>query len=99
MMGPSSDRPESCAHLDQIRSQIRGEHSCSQCVALGDRWVHLRQCMTCGKIGCCDSSKNKHASRHAGEVAHPIARSHEPGEEWLWCYVDQLLIEREPTKA
>ena len=60
----------------------------------GDRWVHLRMCMTDGAVLCCESSKNKHASRHAGEHAptHQVARSVEPGEDWLWCYTDQVLV-------
>ena len=57
---------------------------------LGSSWVHLRMCMSCGKIGCCDSSPNRHASRHASEVSHPIVRSAEPGEEWSWCFVDEV---------
>jgi Zn-finger in ubiquitin-hydrolases and other protein len=57
-------------------------------VKIGSHWVHLRMCMECGKIGCCDDSPNRHASRHAHEVSHPIIRSAEPGEDWSWCYID-----------
>ena len=83
-----------CAHLDRIAvtelpSPIAG---CEECLQTGDRWVHLRMCLTCGKIGCCDSSPNRHASGHAREVAHPIARSAEPGEDWRWCYVDEVAL-------
>ncbi len=86
---------ETCTHLDQIRvldvpARVEG---CEECLAIGGRWVHLRMCMTCGQVGCCDSSKNKHAHKHADEVGHPIARSKEPGEEWMWCYVDETLVE------
>ena len=62
---------------------------------MGDTWVHLRTCATCGRVGCCDSSENKHAHKHADEAAHPIARSKEPEEDWLWCYVDEALVEPE----
>jgi uncharacterized UBP type Zn finger protein len=83
-----------CGHLDQVRvtalpASIAG---CEECLKTGSRWVHLRMCMTCGKIGCCDSSPNRHASRHAREVGHPIARSAEPGEEWSWCFVDEVAF-------
>ena len=66
-----------------------------QCIVLNDTWVHLRTCATCGRVGCCDSSKYKHAHRHADEAGHPIARSREPGENWLWCYVDEILVRAE----
>lgn len=83
-----------CSHLDRIEvvdlpGSIVG---CEQCLASGSGWVHLRMCQTCGKIGCCDSSPNRHASRHAHELSHPIARSAEPGEQWSWCYVDELMF-------
>jgi uncharacterized UBP type Zn finger protein len=81
-----------CTHLDQIRDVEPSTTGCLQCIALGDTWVHLRQCMTCGTVGCCDSSKNKHASRHARDLDHQIVRSLQPGEDWLWCYADQTLI-------
>ena len=83
-----------CTHLDQIErfelpEQISG---CEDCLAIGARWVHLRMCMTCGKIGCCDSSPNTHATKHAHASSHPIVRSAEPGEDWSWCYVDELMF-------
>ena len=83
-----------CTHLDQVRvtelpSSIAG---CEECLATGSTWVHLRMCTTCGKIGCCDSSPNRHASLHARDVGHPIARSAEPGEDWSWCYVDEVAL-------
>ena len=84
-----------CAHVDQIREVASTSEGCEQCIAMGGTWVHLRTCMTCGQVCCCDSSKNKHAHKHAAEAAHPIARSKEPGEEWLWCYVDEALVEPE----
>jgi len=85
---------EACSHLDQI--QITPPESvagCEECMKIGDRWMHLRVCMTCGKVGCCDSSKNKHASKHAAVVGHPIMRSAERGESWCWCFVDQVAFE------
>jgi len=85
-----------CSHLRQIRNVRRGSEGCEECLAQGDTWVHLRMCMTCGKVGCCDSSKNKHAHRHADIASHPIARSLEPGEDWMWCYVDDVLVDAAP---
>jgi hypothetical protein len=87
-----------CSHLDQVAllepsGEIAG---CEDCLKTGDRWVHLRMCQTCGTIGCCDSSPNRHASRHAREAAHPVARSVEPGEDWSWCYVDELMFRLVP---
>jgi uncharacterized UBP type Zn finger protein len=81
-----------CGHLEQIRvtdlpAAIAG---CEECLRTGSLWRHLRMCMTCGQIGCCDSSPNRHASRHAAEAEHPIARSAQPGEDWSWCYVDEV---------
>jgi uncharacterized UBP type Zn finger protein len=90
---PDADAPP-CAHRDQIRDVTRGSAGCEQCLALGDTWVHLRMCLTCGLVGCCDSSKNRHASRHARESApgHQIIRSLEPGERWLWCVADGTTV-------
>lgn len=70
-----------------------GPYSCKACLALGDPWVHLRMCSTCGYIGCCDSSKNKHATQHHRASGHPLARSVEPGETWVWCYIDRVMLE------
>jgi uncharacterized UBP type Zn finger protein len=81
--------PHTCTHLDEIRLTHTDKHVCEDCIRTGDRWVHLRMCLTCGHVGCCDSSKNKHATRHFHETSHPLMRSAEPGEHWMWCYVDQ----------
>jgi len=83
-----------CSHLDQVvlldpPEEIAG---CEECLRIGSRWLHLRMCQTCGKVICCDSSPNRHASRHAREAAHPVARSVEPGEDWSWCYVDEVMF-------
>ncbi|HET7176757.1 MAG TPA: UBP-type zinc finger domain-containing protein [Gammaproteobacteria bacterium] len=66
---------------------------CPECVALGDTWVHLRICMICGHVGCCDNSKNKHATAHFKKTAHPIIKSIESNEDWAWCYVDEAYLE------
>ena len=83
-----------CSHLDRIELLERPARiaGCEECLKTGSAWVHLRMCQTCGKIGCCDASPNRHASRHAREVAHPIVRSVEPGEDWSWCYVDDVMF-------
>jgi uncharacterized UBP type Zn finger protein len=82
-----------CTHLDQIRPVKPPVRVCAECVKLGDTWVHLRQCMICGQVGCCDSSKNTHATKHFHAVKHPIMKSIEPGESWGWCYVDELELD------
>jgi uncharacterized UBP type Zn finger protein len=83
-----------CTHLDQVeRVELPGEVAgCEECLASGDRWVHLRMCQTCGHIGCCDSSPNKHATAHFESTGHPIVRSAEPGEDWSWCYADEVMF-------
>ena len=88
-----------CTHLDQIKEVTPSSMvGCSDCMDSGGRWVHLRMCLMCGRVGCCDSSPSRHASKHAAAEAHPIASSFEPGEEWSWCYIDEvaLLIEKIP---
>jgi uncharacterized UBP type Zn finger protein len=87
-----------CSHLDQITVLDLPENiaGCEDCLAIGARWVHLRMCQSCGHIACCDSSPNRHASKHAREVEHPIARSAEPGEDWSWCYVDNVAFVVKP---
>ena len=82
-----------CDHLDQIQPVEPAASGCEECIRLGSWWVHLRQCMTCGRVGCCDDSPNKHASAHARESGHPIIRSLEPGEDWIWCFVDEVYLE------
>ncbi len=85
-----------CTHTDQIKDVSASSVGCAQCLALGDTWVHLRMCLTCGQVGCCEDSKNKHALKHYQQDGHPIVRSHEPGETWLWCYPDQVFL-RQPV--
>ena len=81
-----------CTHLDQIKNTSTASHKCEDCVKIGDTWVHLRMCLECGHVGCCDSSKNKHATRHFHQSKHPLMRSIEPGESWVWCYVDKTEV-------
>ena len=86
--------PPLCGHLDQINFDVtpRSTNGCTECLAMGSRWVHLRECMSCGQVGCCDDSPNRHASKHAHATGHPIIRSIEPGEDWLWCYLDEVAF-------
>ena len=84
-----------CTHFAQIQvtelpAPLAG---CEECLKTGGRWVHLRMCLTCGKVGCCDSSPSRHATAHAHESGHPIIRSAETGEDWSWCYVDEVAFD------
>jgi uncharacterized UBP type Zn finger protein len=90
-----------CTHTDLIREVSPAANGCVECLAMGDEWEHLRLCMICGHVGCCDSSKNKHASAHATAAGHPIVESFEPEEDWFWCYVDEVafLLEDAPTMS
>ena len=82
-----------CTHLDTVNEVVPSSAGCEDCLSTGDRWVHLRICQTCGHIGCCDSSPNRHATAHfRPRPHHPIVRSYEPGENWWWCYPDQLFF-------
>lgn len=87
-----------CTHLDQVLVErpdtVAG---CEDCLAIGATWVHLRVCRTCGHIGCCDSSPNRHATAHARAQAHPIVTSVEPGEDWSYCYVDDVAFRLAPA--
>ena len=82
-----------CSHLETIRysTPAPGRRVCEDCVKVGGTWVHLRMCLECGHVGCCDSSPNRHATRHFHDTQHPLVRSVEPGESWIWCYVDELM--------
>ena len=83
---------EACSHQEQTKVVTPDAEVCLDCVAQGDTWVHLRVCMTCGHVGCCDSSKNKHASKHAQKEAHLIIKSLERGESWAYCYKDEVTL-------
>jgi uncharacterized UBP type Zn finger protein len=84
-----------CTHLDQIRITATDKRVCEDCVKTGDTWVHLRLCLSCGHVGCCDSSRNRHATRHFEATGHPLVRSIEHGETWAWCYIDQAVPQLE----
>jgi hypothetical protein len=85
---------EACAHITGIdHVKPARQHLCETCVKMGARWVHLRTCQTCGVTLCCDSSPNRHASKHAKETGHPVVASAEPGERWLYCYPDEAFAE------
>ncbi|HEX5498985.1 MAG TPA: UBP-type zinc finger domain-containing protein [Thermomicrobiales bacterium] len=86
-----------CTHLDQIRDVTPSAYGCEDCLKTGDTWVHLRECLICGHVGCCDSSKNKHATKHFHTTGHPLVQSFEPGEDWAWCYVDEAFIQPSPA--
>ena len=82
-----------CLHLAQIREVTPSAEGCEDCLRIGGEWLHLRLCLTCGRVACCDESPNRHATAHYRASGHPMIRSFEPGETWLWCYVDQLGFE------
>ena len=84
-----------CPHVGKIDPHVKPHtRGCEECLAMGDEWLHLRLCMQCGHVGCCDDSKNKHATKHFQHTKHPIIRSLEPGEHWGWCFVDEIGFER-----
>ena len=91
---------ELCSHLDRVHSvDPRTPGGCEECLQIGSRWVHLRLCLECGHVGCCDNSPNKHATAHFHATEHPIIRSFEKGEDWGWCYVDKIFIQPAPRPA
>jgi uncharacterized UBP type Zn finger protein len=83
-----------CTHLDMVNKELPQNDSyvCETCIKEGSTWVHLRACQTCGYIGCCDSSERTHARKHFEQTKHPIIESHEPNEDWLWCYIDDMYV-------
>lgn len=83
-----------CTHINQIHKVTPSAKGCEECLQMGDVWVHLRICQSCGHVGCCDSSKNKHATKHFTQTNHPIIKSFEPGEEWRWCYIDEIMLDQ-----
>ena len=82
-----------CTHLDQIRQVTPGSNGCEECLKEGKHWVHLRLCLSCGHVGCCDSSEGKHATKHFRAAGHPVIQSFEPGEDWIWCNIDRVYVE------
>jgi len=81
-----------CIHTTEIREVEPSADGCEECLKTGDQWVHLRMCLVCGHAGCCDSSKNKHATKHYHHTHHAIVQSLQPGEDWRWCYVDNEFV-------
>ena len=100
MNAPAADN---CSHLDAAQERhaavVPSGHGCAECLSTGGVWVHLRLCMTCGHVGCYDNSPNKHATKHFHETSHPVIRSYEPGEDWGYCYPDELFLEVLPARG
>ena len=90
---------EYCEHVDSIVAVTPGADGCEECLAIGQAWVHLRLCESCGHVGCCDDSPGRHATKHFRETRHPVIRSFEPGETWGWCYIDEAFFEELPEKG
>ena len=88
-----------CEHVKEIRKVTPSADGCEDCLKIGGRWVHLRMCESCGHVGCCDNSPNRHATKHFHATQHPIVKSAEPGEEWGYCYPDDQFYEALPTAA
>jgi uncharacterized UBP type Zn finger protein len=82
-----------CSHLDQIHDVKPHTTGCEECMKAGQRWVHLRMCLSCGHVGCCDTSPGKHATKHFKETGHAVMQSMEPGEDWAWCFIDEVELE------
>lgn len=81
-----------CEHVSEVKDVTPSADGCEDCLKTGDQWVHLRMCKICGHVGCCDSSKNKHATKHFHNTGHPIIQSAEKGEDWMWCYEDEDYV-------
>ena len=86
--------PATCTHLDAVHTVVPSSDGCEDCLRTGGWWMHLRLCMTCGHVGCCDNSPGRHATAHSlGNADHPLIRSYEPGENWWWCYIDEIAFD------
>ncbi|GAA1960115.1 UBP-type zinc finger domain-containing protein [Kitasatospora viridis] len=99
-VAPNPDQPDaSCPHLGEAHPGVlpATRQGCVDCLAAGTSWVHLRMCLSCGHIGCCDSSPERHATAHFGRLGHSLIRSFEPGETWGWCYRCELMLEPDPS--
>lgn len=94
--------PAVCQHFNGLKPVLGAAASyakgCEECIRLGSRWVHLRECLICGNVGCCDSSPHKHATRHFHQTDHAVMRSVQPGESWGWCYVDEVTEDPVPER-
>ncbi len=89
------DKMKICTHIQQAEENVQPNtpEGCEECLQVGDDWVHLRLCLTCGHVGCCDNSKNKHATKHFHTTKHPVIKSFEPAENWKWCYIEEIMAE------
>jgi len=91
---------KTCTHLDQVHDAAPvTPEGCQECLETGGQWVHLRLCLSCGHVGCCDNSRGKHATKHYHRQHHAVMRSFEPGEDWGWCYVDEVMFEPAPRAS
>ena len=88
---------DGCEHVQNLHDVTPSGNGCQECLQTGDSWVHLRLCETCGHVGCCDNSKNKHASKHFHETGHPVIKSFEPDEEWGYCFADKQYYDTLPV--
>ena len=86
-----------CAHLTLIREVTPSADGCEECLKMGDTWVELRLCLICGHVGCCDNSKNKHATKHFHATGHPLIQAYASDEDWIWCYVDKVMLSSAPA--
>jgi uncharacterized UBP type Zn finger protein len=86
---------KNCIHIEQSKDDVKPKtpEGCEECLKTGDTWIHLRLCLACGHVGCCDDSKNKHASKHFKGIGHPVMKSFEPGEDWKYCFIDDQTSE------
>jgi uncharacterized UBP type Zn finger protein len=86
-------RANVCTHIQEVDENIQGNtRGCEECEKSGSDWVHLRLCLSCGHVGCCDSSPNTHATKHFHQSKHPVIKSYEPEENWEWCYIDEIIL-------
>lgn len=90
---------QACEHVNDIHQVTPSGDGCVECLQIGDPWVHLRLCEICGHVGCCDNSKNRHATKHFHQTGHPIIKSFEPGENWGWCYIDEIYLKELPVNV
>lgn len=95
----TTEQAQQCTHLNQIADvRPRTPDGCEECLRMGSTWVHLRLCLSCGHVGCCDNSPNKHATAHYHQTHDPLIQSFERGEDWGWCYIDDMLLEPAPLQ-
>lgn len=100
MAGWQAQDGVACGHADGLPAAAGPAEACEDCLRIGGQWVHLRRCLTCDHVGCCDSSPNRHATAHAGGTGHPVVASAEPREHWAWCYPDQaVLLPQRPSSS